>query len=125
MSLLPMAELYKPGRVIEDRKTKFAKLLAFVTDRGGWITSIPGAAEVMDRDIARVRAAPMSCGPLDTISRRDGEGRRILATAITEHLVLSSSSALVPPTPESTKAVAEVRRHAGICQVLRYTFTLE
>jgi hypothetical protein len=34
--------------------------------------------------------------------RKDGEGERILPSAIVEHLVLSSSGALVPMTPEST-----------------------
>jgi hypothetical protein len=54
-----------------------------------------------------------------------GEGERILASAIVEELTLSSSGALVPLTEGSTKAVAEVRRHAGIVKVARYTFTME
>jgi len=38
---------------------------------------------------------------------------------------LSSSSAFEPLTLESTKPIAHSLRHAGICKVLRYTFTME
>jgi hypothetical protein len=37
-------------------------------------------------------------------------------------LTLTSYGIFEPLTPESTKAVAEVRRHSRIVKVLRYTF---
>jgi hypothetical protein len=51
------------------------------------------------------------------------EGERILPGTITEALTLTSSGAFEPLTEGSTTAVAQVRHHAGIARVLRYTFT--
>lgn len=49
---------------------------------------------------------------------------RILAHAIRQRLTLTSSSGAFEELIEgSTKALAEVRTHAGICRVMRYRFT--
>jgi hypothetical protein len=53
-----------------------------------------------------------------------GEGQRILATPIEERLTLTSCGVLELLTEGSTKPVAQVRTHAGIARVMRYTFTL-
>ena len=79
--------------MIEDRKTKFAKLNALVMARGGWVTSIPGAAEVM------IECLPLSTLPAELRGagydlREDGEGQRILAAAIVQEFTLSSSGAI-------------------------------
>jgi hypothetical protein len=54
-----------------------------------------------------------------------GEGKRIIAGTITERLTLTSRGIFEALTEGSTKPVAEVRRHVGICKVLRYGFTME
>jgi hypothetical protein len=112
-----------PGQELENRKAKFEKLNAFVTQRDGWLTSVPGDAEVILECLpgsglpAELRAAGYTL-------RSDGQGERILGSAITEHLTLTSSGAYVPLAPGSTKAVALTRRHAGIVKVQRYSFGL-
>jgi hypothetical protein len=57
-------------------------------------------------------------------AREIGEGRRILANAITQKLTLTSCGIFEEMTEGSTKAVAEVRTHAGIARVVRYGFNL-
>jgi hypothetical protein len=57
--------------------------------------------------------------------RPAGEGERILPAAITQALALTSSGAYEPLTEGSTKPIAHTVRYAGICKVLRYTFTVE
>jgi hypothetical protein len=54
----------------------------------------------------------------------DGEGERILPTAITERFVQRGDGQLVPLTEGSTRPIAETRTHAGICKVKRYAFDL-
>jgi hypothetical protein len=41
-----VADKYFSGRTVETRKEKFATLNTFVSDRQGWITSLPGAPEI-------------------------------------------------------------------------------
>ena len=53
-----------------------------------------------------------------------GDGERILAHAIGQRLMLTSSGAFEEVTEDSTKAVALVRTHAGIARVLRYSLSL-
>jgi hypothetical protein len=52
------------------------------------------------------------------------EGERIIAGSIFDYPTLTSSGAFEPLTAESTKPVAEVRRHVGITRVLRWRFGL-
>src|SRR6516225_3856328 len=99
----PDRAIYKPrlpGQELASRKAKFDKLHKVIDHRGGWVTSIPGEAEI------RFETLPGSGLPAELKAagydlRSDGHGERILASAITERLVLSSSGALVPLTPES------------------------
>jgi hypothetical protein len=121
-------EFYRPNpnpdRDIEDRKTRFAALNAFVTERGGWLTSVPGAVEI------ELQALPGSTLP-DEIAERFGydvreigETERILPAAIVERFTRRADGELEPLTAESTKPVAETRTHAGICKVRRFGFDL-
>jgi len=48
-----------------------------------------------------------------------------LAQQITERLTLTSCGIFEALTPESTKVVTEVRRHAGITRVVRFSFGLK
>jgi hypothetical protein len=52
------------------------------------------------------------------------EGQRIIAAPIEERLTLTSCGAFERLTEGSTKPVTEVRRHAGIARVLRYSFAI-
>jgi hypothetical protein len=45
-------------------------------------------------------------------------------TAITERFCMGADGELEPLTSGSTRAVAQVVTHAGICRVKRYTFAL-
>ena len=119
--------IYKPrppGSEIETRKTKFAKLNAFVTARGGWVTSVPGAAEVLVEVLPgstlpdELRGAGYAIVPA-------GEGERILPAAIVQEFILSSSGAYELATEGGTEPIAHTVRHAGLCKVLRYGFTME
>lgn len=108
---------------LPDLKAKFAGLNAFVTARHGWLTSVPGAAEVT-----------MECLPGSTLPddlrwlgyklTEIGETERILATAIIESFAAGADGALEPLTTGSTRPVALTVTHAGIVKVQRYAFTL-
>ena len=54
-----------------------------------------------------------------------GGGQRILAHAIEQKLTLTSSGAYETLVEGSTKPVAQIRTHARIARVLRYSFTME
>jgi hypothetical protein len=56
--------------------------------------------------------------------REVGEGERILPNAIVQRLTLTSSGAFEEMIEGSTKAVAQVRHHAGIATVKRYQFVI-
>jgi hypothetical protein len=122
---------YNPGDVFRDRekakiasrKERFAKLNRYVTERHGWLTSIPGAREV------ELQTLPDSTlpGDLERLGYRleeIGETERILPSGITERFARGADGELVPITQESTRAVAETRLHAGIVKVKRYAFEM-
>jgi hypothetical protein len=115
-------QIYRPGPInpeIETRKERFASLNAYVTKRNGWLTSIPGAADVT------MECLPGSMLP-DELRRlgydlREIEGgERILHSAIIERFTLTADGEFEPMTEGSTKPIAEVRTHAGICKVKVY-----
>jgi hypothetical protein len=118
-------EKYVPGQQVEDLKARFYKLNAFIMARGGFVTSVPGASEVVfeclpDSSLPdELRAMGHNVMPADPPM-----GERILPHAIVEQLTRTSSGALVPIRPGSTVPVAETRTHAGICKVLRYQFSI-
>jgi hypothetical protein len=53
-----------------------------------------------------------------------GEGERILSTAIIERFCTGANGELELLTPGSTRPVAQVVTHAGICRVQRYSFEM-
>jgi hypothetical protein len=119
-------DFYIPKGVaeIDDRKTRFAKIVAYVAANGGFVTSIPGAVEVV------IEVLPDSPIPAYFISRGyevrpavPPEGERIIAGSITERLELSSSGAVVAATEDSTKPV-HMRVHSGIVRTRRFTFSI-
>ena len=116
-------ERYRPGQLAQDRKTRFDRLLAFVRERNGWITSVPGA-ETVTVEVLPDSALPDELRDAGYTLEPIGAGERIIGGTITERLTLSSCGIFEPLTPESTKAVAEIRRHSGIVRTKRYSFAL-
>jgi hypothetical protein len=114
----------KPSADLLERRRLFDGLNAFIIDRCGWITSIPGRAEIVFETLPGSRL-PDELGELGyKVKPADPpEGQRLLATAITEYLTLTSSGGLEPLTPGSTKR-AMARTHAGIVKVERFSFPL-
>jgi hypothetical protein len=53
-----------------------------------------------------------------------GDGERILPTAITERLCRGADGELELLTSGSTRPVAQVVTHAGICKVHRYALSI-
>jgi hypothetical protein len=74
----------------------------------------------------RIECSPGSALPDDLRGARyvleaDGEGERILPMAIIEQFSRNTGGELMPITAGSTVAVAEVRHHAGITRVQRFS----
>jgi hypothetical protein len=83
---------------------------------------LPGAG---DQDgVLPSSMLPADLRELGYYVRDVGEGERILANAIVEKLTMTSCGVFEVMTEGSTKAVAQVRHHAGIARVLRYSLPL-
>src|SRR5438046_3055012 len=73
-----------PSRLkLEERKRLFAGINRFVTERGGWLTSIPGAVEVT-MECLPDSSLPDELRKLGYDVEPAGEGERILHSAIVE-----------------------------------------
>jgi hypothetical protein len=112
-----------PNPVADAAKEKFAALNEFVHAWGGWVTSVPGAAEVT------VECLPDSALPDDLRGlgydvREVGGGERILPHRIVQQFVRRADGELEPLTEGSTKPIAETRTHAGIAKVKQYAFEM-
>jgi hypothetical protein len=108
---------------IDERKRRFRDINAYIAQRGGWMTSVPGAREM------RFEALPGSPLPdrlrgLGYIVERTGESQRILPNAIVEKFETSSSGALVAAVENSTKPVTTRITHAGLATVVQYDMRL-
>ncbi len=109
-----MTEKFAPGRdvqPIKNRKERFAEMVAFVTDRGGWVTSTAGASAVT---IDVLPGSTLSDELADAGYKVEeiGEGERILSHAITEAVIIGGASRPVMVT------------HAGITRVLRFSLEI-
>jgi hypothetical protein len=118
-----------PGEKVKSRLEVFEYVNAFVNARHGWITSLPGAADITIEclpgstlpDELRSGGAKVKIGEGRNersmilppyVLKEAGEGQRILAAAITEHVLIEGSTAVRSVT------------HAGIAKVRRFTFTI-
>jgi hypothetical protein len=107
-----------PDALDEDCKAAFDRLNQWVMARGGWITSIPGARTVVVEAVSATIASDLVDLGYSPIEIEPAQ--RIIGTAIEERFARTSSGALEPCTEGSTRSVAEVRRHAGICPTRRW-----
>ncbi len=116
------AEIYKPAP-IEKRTAleRFQQMNRWVNARGGLVVSPPGEAKM------RIECLPGSALPGDLEAAgyelsEDGTRERLLELAIREQFTRNADGSLSPLVEGSTKAVAEVRRHAGVARVEVFTF---
>jgi hypothetical protein len=113
----------KPGAEIDSRKERFERVLAYITASGGWITSVPGAATV-DFETLPDSTLPADLRKAGYDVTEIGEGERILPNAIEQRMAMNANGELEETTPNSTKPITEVRRHAGIVRVMRFDFSI-
>jgi len=88
-----MTEKFAPGRdakPIKDRKQRFEEILAFVADRGGWITSTAGAPDVTI-DVLPESTLPTELAKAGYKIEEIGEGERILPHAVTETVITAGA----------------------------------
>jgi hypothetical protein len=112
-----------PNPEADAAKEKFAAINAYITERGGWLVSVPGALEVT-MECLPDSALPNDLRALGYDVHEVDDGERILPHQIVERFVRRADGELEPLTEGSTMAVAEVRTHAGICKVTRYALDI-
>ena len=95
----------------------------FVSERGGWLTSVPGAVDVMLECLPN-SGLPDDVARLGYDLKPDGETTRILPAAIEERFTRNGDGTLSLLTEGSTRRLAEVRRHAGIVRTERWSFSM-
>ncbi len=98
------------AEVIPSRKELFAALNAFVTERHGWLTSIPGAVDVT-MECLPGSSLPDELRKLGYEVTEMGDGERILPHQIVRRFVRRPDGELEPLTAESTKPTAETSTH--------------
>jgi hypothetical protein len=108
---------------VADRKDRFSGLNQFVTERHGWLVSIPGAIEIRMQCLVG-SDLPQEIAGLGYKPEMTGSAERILHHAIVEKLTIGADGTLVPMTEGSTQRPAEVRRHAGLVEVEEWTFQI-
>jgi hypothetical protein len=73
------------------------------------------------------RAVPRSSLPTELLARGydvTGDGERIAPTAISVRFCTGADGELEPLTSGSTRAVAQVVTHVGVCRVKRHAFSV-
>jgi hypothetical protein len=109
---------------IVGRKEKFQALNDWINRQGGaWLTSIPGDFEVR-MECLPSSDVPQRLGDLGFQLRPEGRGERILACAIVDKFCRRADGELEPLTEGSTMPVARLVTHAGIVEVVRFSFVL-
>jgi hypothetical protein len=123
-SLYHPAPIGKKATTLAERKALFDSLNHFVTKHGGWIVSVPGDRYV-DIQTLPESTLPDQLAALGYALRPDGFTDRLLAHAIQERFVRGANGTLEPLSEGSTRAIAEMRTHAGIVSVDKYWFLID
>jgi hypothetical protein len=104
---------------IDERKRRFNDIATFISQRGGWTTSVPGSHEVtFDALVGSALPAQLTALGYDVM--KTGTSQRILAHAVAQRFEVSSSGALVSPTEGSTKPTSVIVTNAGIAVVEQF-----
>jgi hypothetical protein len=116
---------YQDPRAVsmEDRKERFAALVRFASQHNAWITSLPGH-RVVTVETLPGSALPDELRALGYRLHEEGEGQRIVPHAITERFARGDDGSFVAATAGSTRPVVHQVTHAGLCRVLRFSFTI-
>jgi hypothetical protein len=104
---------------IDQRKRRFDDINAFISQRGGWCTSVPGSHEITF-DALVGSPLPDQLRGLGYSVEKTGESQRILPHAVSQKFETSSSGALIPATEGSTKPMSVIVTNAGIAVVEQY-----
>ena len=104
---------------VDKLKQQFAALNVFISQRSGWMTSVPG-----DPDM---RFQALIGSPLPDALRaagyevtETGTTQRILPHAVVEELVAHADGSFGPVTEGSTMPVTRRVTHAGIATVVKF-----
>lgn len=101
---------------MQDRKARFMELNAFVTERHGWLTSIPGDIEV-EMQCLPGSSLPDDLRKLGYVVAEIGETQRILPTAIVERFVVGGDGTLQPLLFGSTEPVAQTVKRYDVYKI--------
>jgi hypothetical protein len=104
---------------IDERKKRFDDINAFISQRGGWTTSVPGAHEITF-DALVGSPLPEQLAAMGYSVVMTGTTERILAHGVAQRFEMSSSGALVAPTEGSSRPVSVIVTNAGIATVEQY-----
>lgn len=107
----------------DKRKKRFADIATFIAERGGWVTSVPGAHAIWF-DTLPGSALPDQLRELGHDVVKTGTTERILPHAISTAVTLTSSGAFEPATENSTKPVTMRVTNAGIAIVEQFDLLL-
>jgi hypothetical protein len=124
-SFTAMGDRLRPAAkdVIEERKARHAGIVKLASGMSAWITSVPGD-KVITFDYLEGSPFPEEMRQCGFILEDEGDGQRILASALVEHFVRAADGQLELLTEGSTRLIAESRHHAGICRIRKWSFEL-
>jgi len=101
---------------------RFLQMNRWVNKSGGWVVSPPGDAVKMRIECLPGSALPDELREAGYKLEPAGTHERLLESTIVEKFTRNADGSLTPLIEGSTKAVAEVQRHAGIVRVEVFTF---
>ena len=104
---------------IDARKARFDDINAFISQHGGWMTSVPGARE-MTFDALPGSPVPRMLEDRGYLVMKTGTSERILPHAIRQTFTIRADGELEPFTEGSSKPVTKVTRHAGVTTVEQF-----
>jgi hypothetical protein len=108
---------------IDQRKRRFDDINAFISQRGGWCTSVPGSHEITF-DALVGSPLPDQLRGLGYSVEKTGESQRILPHAIRQKFTVRADGELEPFTEGSSKPVTLTVTNAAIAIVEQYELHL-
>jgi hypothetical protein len=108
---------------IETRKARFETLNKFVTQHGGWVTSVPGGIDITI-ECTETSDLPEKLGDLGYELREVGRRERMAPNAVVEEFISNSRGEMEPITTPSTRPISRRVAHAGLIRVVIYDFEL-